>query len=138
VRSSLGFAAIWGLLLAAGLSDMSAGAAEPAPAPAGGKSTITVLKTPHLLTDMGTIWRYYETWQSDVVRADGALVNVNVYDGRKKLPAVAGEKPAYAIKEAKRVMGSPSPPKIGASRTSTTATGSGTLARCPTTTAAWP
>ena len=87
MRSTSSLAAIWVLLLTAGLAGVSAAADGPAPAPAGGKGAVTVLKSAHFGTDLGTIWRYYETWQSDVVRVDGALVNVNVYDGRKKLPA---------------------------------------------------
>ena len=67
MRSTFGLAVILGLLLAAGLPEASVAALAPAPAPAGG-GTITVLQTPRLLTDLGTIWRYYETWQSDVVR----------------------------------------------------------------------
>ena len=108
MRSASGFAAVLGTLLAASLPDVSAAAASPSRA--GGEKTITVLKTVRRLTDLGTIWRYYETWQSDVVRIDGALASVDVYNGRRKLPASGSGTPVYAIKKAKRVMGSPFPP----------------------------
>ena len=109
MRFASGLAAVWGTLLAASLPEVSAVAASPSRA--GGEKTITVLKTVRRLTDLGTIWRYYETWRSDVVRIDGALVSVDVYNGRRKLPRSGSGRPAYAIKKAKRVMGSPFPPK---------------------------
>jgi len=78
-------------------------------APAGGNNTVTVLNTVRRTSDLGTIWRYYETWQSDVVRVDGRLLNVDIFDARRKADG-AGGKPAWAIREAKRVLGSPFPP----------------------------
>ena len=74
--------------------------------------------------DLGSMWRYFETWQSDVTRIDGKLVYVDIFDCRKKASEGAsngkpkkkgGETPAdsnakWVINEPKPIVGSPFPP----------------------------
>jgi hypothetical protein len=79
------------------------------------KHAITVLNTATyfgLDWDIGTIWRYYETWQSDVARLDdGKPVTVDMSDPRKKIETAEGGQPRWVINEAKRLYGSPPPPE---------------------------
>jgi hypothetical protein len=60
----------------------------------------------------GTIWRYFETWQTDVVRLDsGELLRVEPYVYRKKTKSESNRKPGEVeILPAGKVVGSPFPP----------------------------
>ena len=58
----------------------------------------------------GTIWRYFETWQTDVVRTDdGQLVRVAPYVFRKQTGTGAGSSTAE-LATTQAVTGSPLPP----------------------------
>ena len=74
--------------------------------------------------DLGSMWRYFETWQSDVTRIDGKLVHVDIFDCRRnaaegvapvKSKKKGSEAPSdnaakWIINEPKQVVGSPFPP----------------------------
>ena len=58
----------------------------------------------------GTIWRYHETWQTDVVRDDaGALVRVEPGVWRKKAPGGNDRTGPFELLPAKKVVGSEFP-----------------------------
>ncbi len=106
MRLTFGLAA--GCLIPFGAALLGSVAAAETAAPAAPGGTV-ILNTSKRVTDPATIWRYDETWQSDVVNVDGKLLRVNIYDAREKAGDEGG-KPAWKIKEARRVSGSPFPP----------------------------
>ena len=60
----------------------------------------------------GTIWRYYEAWQTDVVRAEGgALVPVEPYVYRQKVKGGNDRSGPFEIVPAKKTVGSALPPE---------------------------
>jgi hypothetical protein len=94
------------------------GKTAPGPATPGAEPPrVTVLRMARQWTDTtkdpgGTIWRYYETWQTDVARTDnGELVRVEPYVFRKLAKAAGGAKRTAEIALAKTVIGSAFPPE---------------------------
>jgi len=83
----------------------SAGEAAP---PGGAKSATLILRTAtgDRPDDPGSMWRYFETWQSDVALLNGKLVNVDVFVGRRK----DAQTSQWVIAEQKPAMGSVFPP----------------------------
>ena len=55
--------------------------------------------------DPGSMWRYFETWRTDVARVDGRLVNVDLFRNRDRKDKNA----PWHLNEADRVVGSPFP-----------------------------
>ena len=97
-------------VLAAAAGQPCARAAGTDPSPSSVRNGLVVLNTARRNTDPATIWRYYETWQSDVVPLDGRFAHVDIYDGRKKIDESDGKNARFKIKEARHVLGSPFPP----------------------------
>ena len=54
----------------------------------------------------GSMWRYCETWRSDITRVDGKLVNVDVFQNRRKDDRTG----QWVICEPKQLVGSAFPP----------------------------
>lgn len=94
---------------------------------AGTPNSVVILSTAryeHKDVDLGSMWRYFETWQSDVTRIDGKLVNVDIFGCRRKASeGASNDKPIkkgratpsdsntqWIINEPKQVIGSPFPP----------------------------
>jgi hypothetical protein len=78
---------------------------------------VTVLRTAQQWTDTtkapgGTIWRYFETWQTDVARtAGGELVRVEPYVFRQRVKSADGAKRAAELAVTETVTGSAFPPQ---------------------------
>lgn len=53
----------------------------------------------------GSMWRYFETWQTDIALQDGKLIHVDLFKNRKK-----GPDGKWVINEAQKVNGSAFPP----------------------------
>ena len=107
------------LAVGAALVARRAAAAEAAPqgqAPAA-PPRVTVLRMARQWTDPtkdpgGTIWRYHETWRTDVVRAAGGqLVPVEPYVFRRRAKAASGAGKGFEIAPAKTAAGSAFPPE---------------------------
>jgi len=58
----------------------------------------------------GTVWRYYEMWQADVVRKDdGSLVRVDPFVWRKTAPGGNERKGPFELATTTKIIGSPFP-----------------------------
>ncbi|HUU42355.1 MAG TPA: glycoside hydrolase domain-containing protein [Planctomycetota bacterium] len=59
----------------------------------------------------GTVWRYHETWQTDLVRLDsGKLARVNVFHSRRDVSTTPGRSQSELVTTS-QVHGSPFPPE---------------------------
>jgi len=96
------------MLLTACLAMAAAGVLGAEPASPGGRNQALILRTAtgDRPDDPGSMWRYFETWQSDVALLNGKLVNVDVYEGRRKDDKTG----QWVLCEPKQVLGSPFPP----------------------------
>ena len=110
---------LYGILLALPAGVMAGGSARSArgaPAGAPGTSEVVVLRAArpsyHRL-DVGTVWRYHETWRSDVARLEsGEPVAVDIFNTRQRVArgGSGGSKVRWQVRRAKRLLGSPFPP----------------------------
>ena len=105
---------LWAVVLAVPGVFWCAGASGEETAAAAGKGPVVILRTAtyeRQELDLGSMWRYFETWQSDMTRVDGKLVNVDVFEGRRKADKTEDEgKGQWVICEPKQMVGSAFPP----------------------------
>jgi len=101
------------VILATGLVACQATAApatEPV-ASTGSGQVILVGKNERDLVNPGTIWRYAETWQTDVARTEGnELVRVEPYVWRKPAPGGTPRKGPFVVATTQKIIGSAFPP----------------------------